>query len=58
MAFLKIATNLVMYLYYQEEVWREQITKNLSFEDVSKSLFSSLLEDHEIMEGSVIVEMN
>ena len=32
--------------------------KNLSFEDVSKSLFSSLLEDHEIMEGSVIVEMN
>lgn len=31
--------------------------KELTFEDVSKSLYSSLLEDVEIMEDSVIVEM-
>lgn len=31
--------------------------ENLTFEDVSKSLFSSLFEDSKIMEGSVIVEM-
>lgn len=31
--------------------------ENLTFEDVSKSLYSSLLEDSKIMEGSVIVEM-
>ena len=31
--------------------------KNLTFEDVSKSLYSSLLEDRKIMEGSIIVEM-
>lgn len=31
--------------------------KNLTFEDVSKSLYSSLLEDSRIMQDSVIVEM-
>ena len=31
--------------------------KELTIEDVSKSLYSSLLEDVEIMEDSVIVEM-
>ena len=31
--------------------------KNLTFEDVSKSLYGSLLEDSKIMEGSIIVEM-
>lgn len=31
--------------------------ENLTFEDVSKSLFGSLLEDSKIMEGSIIVEM-
>ena len=31
--------------------------ENLTFEDVSKSLYSSLLEESKIMEGSIIVEM-
>ena len=31
--------------------------ENLTFEDVSKSLYGSLLEDSKIMEGSIIVEM-
>ena len=31
--------------------------KNFTFEDVSKSLYGSLLEDSKIMEGSIIVEM-
>ena len=31
--------------------------KSLTFEDVSKSLYSSLLADSKIMEGSIIVEM-
>lgn len=31
--------------------------KNLTFEDVSKSLYGSLLEDSKIMEGSIIVEI-
>lgn len=31
--------------------------ENLTFEDVSKSLFGSLLEDSKIMESSIIVEM-
>lgn len=31
--------------------------KDLTFEEVSKSLYSSLLKDSEIMQGSVIVEM-
>ena len=31
--------------------------EDLTFEDVSKSLYSSLLEDNKIMEGSIIVEM-
>lgn len=30
---------------------------NLTFEEVSKSLYGSLIEDSEVMEGSVIVEM-
>lgn len=32
--------------------------EKLDFEDVSKSLYGSLLEDSKVMEGSVIVEMN
>lgn len=31
--------------------------EGLTFEDVSKSLYSSLLEDSKIMGGSIIVEM-
>ena len=31
--------------------------ESLTFEDVSKSLYGSLLEDSKIMEGSIIVEM-
>lgn len=31
--------------------------KSLTFEDISKSLYSSLLADSKIMEGSIIVEM-
>ena len=31
--------------------------ENLTFEDVSKSLYSSSLEDSKIMDGSMIVEM-
>ena len=31
--------------------------EDLTFENVSKSLYSSLLEDSKIMEGSIIVEM-
>lgn len=30
---------------------------NLTFKEVSKSMYSSLLEDSKVMEGSVIVEM-
>ena len=30
---------------------------DLTFEDVSKSLYSSLLKDSEVMKGSIIVEM-
>lgn len=32
-------------------------SNNLTFEDVSKSLYSSSLEDSKVMDGSVIVEM-
>ena len=43
----------------EAETYYVVLTDNeeLTFEDVSKSLYSSLLEDSEIMEDSVIVEM-
>ena len=43
----------------EAETYYVVLTDNeeLTFEDVSKSLYSSLLEDVEIMEDSVIVEM-
>jgi len=43
----------------EAETYYVVLTDNeeLTFEDVSKSLYSSLLEDSEIMEDSVILEM-
>lgn len=50
MTFLKVATNLIMYLYYKDEVWKEAVIKgtekyltqkdNIEFKSIVKALYA------------------